>query len=59
MTIFLALVSIFTGLIGLAYLATGPAFIGVIWWILSLISLVSIPVLNYLSRIAKASENRP
>lgn len=56
MTTFLSVVAGIAGLIGLLYLVTGPAFVGLIWWVLALISLVSIPVLNYLKRIARASE---
>lgn len=56
MTIFLAIVAVISGLIGLLYVLTGPGFIVPIWWILTLLSLVGIAALNLLHRIARATE---
>lgn len=56
MSVFLAIVAVVSGLVGLIHVLVGPGFVVPIWWILSLLSLVAIPVLAYLKRIALANE---
>lgn len=56
MSTFLAVVALISGLIGMIYVLAGPAFVGPIWWVITLLSLVALPVLNYLRRIAAAIE---
>lgn len=58
MTVFLAFLAVIGGLVGILTLAFGSSIVGLIWWILALLSLVSIPVLNFLKRIAIATEKR-
>lgn len=56
MTTFLSFVALIAGLVGLVYMLTGPAFVGPVWWILAIVSLVGLAVLNLLKRIAVATE---
>lgn len=57
MTVLLAFLSVIGGLVGLATLMFGSSIVGLIWWILALLSLVSIPALGFLRRIAIATES--
>lgn len=57
-TVLLAFVGVIGALAGLITLTFGSSIVGLIWWILALLSLVSIPVLNFLKRIAIATEKR-
>lgn len=58
MTSFLSVVAVLSGLIGLIAMVYGPSFTGPVWWVLTLLSLIGIPVLNFLKRIAIAIEKR-
>lgn len=55
-SVLLAFVLVISGLAGIFALTYGPAFIGLLWWIMALIALIGISALNYLSRIARAAE---
>lgn len=56
MNTFLSVVALVSGAIGAIYFLVGPAFVGPIWWVITLLSLVAIPMLNLLNRITRATE---